>query len=226
MTARHSVLLIDLDGTLVDSEPDLTAALNATLAEYGRAAVDSSDVRRMVGDGLVKLVERGFAATGGLPSEAVQAEAVARCLAHYKAAPTARSKPFPGAPEVLAALRKQGWRHAICTNKPEELSRIVLENLGLLPLVDAVVGGDSLPVRKPDPGHPLGTLERIGASPDQAVFLGDSINDLKAGRAAGLPVILVTFGYTVTPAAELGADALIDSFAGLPRALEQLAADS
>ena len=210
--AGRSVLLLDLDGTLVDSAADITAALNATLEDYGRPAVPAATVRAMVGDGVAALLERAFAATGTLPEPAVRQAAAARCLVHYARAPAARTRIFSGALQALSRLQARGWRYGICTNKPEALARTVLETLGLSPLIEAVVGGDSPVRRKPDPAHPLATLARLGATPDQAVFLGDSRNDLLAGRAAGLPVILVSFGYSVTPAAELGADRVIDHF--------------
>ncbi len=216
-------VVFDLDGTLIDTAPDLHAALVAVLAAAGRSGVTIDDVRHMVGDGARALVERGFAATGDpLPPAAVEG-AVARFLGHYGAHIADLSRPFPGVDEALTTLSAAGARLGVCTNKPERLSRDLLAATGLAGRFAAVVGGDSLDVRKPDAGHLLGTLARMGAEPAGAVMVGDSANDVAAARAAGLPVVLVSFGYTATPARELGADAVIDGFADLPEALAGLA---
>ncbi len=222
---RGRALLIDLDGTLVDSLPDLMTAINRLLAAEGRATLAAEEVRLMVGDGAARLVERAFVARGGLAGDCggkSLPDLVERFLAIYEADPVARTRPYPGAAETLAALAAAGWRLAVCTNKPEAASRKVLDGLGLAPLFQAVAGGDSFPVRKPDAGHLLGTLGGLGVEPKRAVMLGDSANDLQAARNAGLPVILVSFGYTRTPARALGADAVIDAFAELPDALARL----
>jgi phosphoglycolate phosphatase len=124
--------------------------------------------------------------------------------------------------ETLAELKARGCRLAVCTNKLERFSERLLEDLALAPYFDAVVGGDSLSVRKPDPGHVSGTLARLGAGPDQSVMIGDSANDVQAARGAGVPAIVVSFGYTRIPPGELGADALIDHFAELPAAIARL----
>jgi len=218
-TAR--ALLVDLDGTLVDSLPDLMAALNRLLAAEGQASLNAAEVRPMVGDGAARLVERAFAARGG-PGDVPLPALVERFLAIYEADPVAQTRPYPGAAETLEALAAAGWRLAICTNKPEAASRKVLQGLGLAGLFQEVAGGDSFPVRKPDAGHLLGALGCLDVLPRHAVMLGDSHNDLQAARNAGLPVILVSFGYTRTPARELGADAVIDHFDELPDALARL----
>jgi phosphoglycolate phosphatase len=217
-------LLLDLDGTLVDSLPDLTAALNALLAAEGRPALAPAQVRTMVGDGVAKLVERGLAATGGVPGPSALKNAVARFTGTYEAAVAVESRPFPGVPETLAALRTEGWRLAVCTNKLEAASRALVEALGLSTLLDAVAGGDSFAVRKPDPGHLTAILERLGAAPEAAVMVGDSRNDVLAARAAGLPVIVMAYGYGAIPARELGADRVLERFDELPEALRALVA--
>jgi len=217
------VLICDLDGTLIDSAPDLTAAVGDLLAEAGRAPLSEAVVRRMVGDGVAKLVERALAASGGVSDADTLAGFVARYMAFYESRMTELTRPFPGAVETLGDLKAAGWRLAVCTNKPEGPSRRVLGSLGLDGLFEAVAGGDTFAVKKPDPGHVRGLLDALGAAPDEAVMLGDSLNDVLAARGAGLPVIAIASGYGPVPAQELGADALIATFAELPAALAQVA---
>jgi len=212
MAPARNALIFDLDGTLVDSAPDLHRSLNAVLAEQGRAPVSLADIRSMVGDGAAKLVERGFADTGAPVEPAALPELVQRFLVHYSAGRHALTQAFPGVAETLALLRERGCRLGVCTNKPYAPTMEILEVLGLTGYFGAVTGGDSLPVRKPDPGHLLGTLDLLGATADRAVMIGDSANDVAVARAAGVPAIIVRYGYTRTPVEELGADAIIDRF--------------
>jgi phosphoglycolate phosphatase len=218
MPAR-TALVFDLDGTLVDTAPDLHRALNAVLAEGGRAAVPLADIRHMVGDGALKMIERGYAATGAPVDPAELPRLFRRFLEIYSAGGHAQSPPFPGVRETLVELRARGCRLAVCTNKPLRPSLEILDVLGLTDLFAAVLGGDSLPMRKPDPGHLLGTLERLGAGPDQAVMIGDSMNDVAVARAAAVPSVIVTYGYTRLPPRGLGGDVVIDAFAELLPAL-------
>jgi phosphoglycolate phosphatase len=224
MPPHPQTLIFDLDGTLVDSAPDLHRSLNAVLAEQGRAPVSLADIRAMVGDGAAKLVERGFADTGAPVEAGALPGLVERFLVHYSAGRHALTRAFPGVQETLAELAARGCRLGICTNKPYRPTLEILDVLGLAGLFAAVAGGDSLPVRKPDPGHLLGTIEMAGGRVDDAVMIGDSSNDVAVARAAGVPVVLVTFGYTRIPVGELGADALIDGFAELPALLPRLPA--
>jgi phosphoglycolate phosphatase len=211
----RSAILFDLDGTLVDTAPDIHAALNVTLAAAGRPSMPIESVRAMVGDGARKLVERGLAATGGM-TEATADAGTERFLEHYTANLSRLSRPFPGVAEALALLKDRGCRLAVCTNKRVGFSERLLDDLALAGYFEAIVGGDSLPVHKPDPGHVLATLARLGAGAGSGLMVGDSTNDVRAARGAGIPVIAVSFGYTAIPPHELGADLLIDSFAELP----------
>jgi phosphoglycolate phosphatase len=217
------VLICDLDGTVIDSVPDLAAALGAYLSGLGRRRPAVAEVRTMVGDGVPKLLERAFAATGGQPPANEFPDHVARYLAVYEGMMVERTRPYPGAVEVLSALKAEGWRLAVCTNKPEAPSHGILAALDLGHLFEAVAGGDTFPVRKPDAGHLLGLLARLGESAEAGVMLGDGPADVGAARAAGMPVIAVANGYGPVPAAELGADLVIAHFAELPRALSALA---
>lgn len=184
-------LLLDLDGTLVDTLPDLTAALNRLMAAHALAAFAPDQVAGFIGDGVARLVGRAFAARG----RQADAAAVAAYSADYTAHATAGSHPFPGVPEALRALHEEGWTLAVCTNKPEEAARVLLESLGLAPLLAAIGGGDSFPVRKPDPFHLLSTLRAAKGAPERAVMAGDHANDVAAARGAGVPCIFATWGY-------------------------------
>jgi phosphoglycolate phosphatase len=223
MTKRTAVVF-DLDGTLVDSAPDLLVAVNRLLAEERRRLLALAEVTRMIGDGAQKLVERAFTATGeGAPADLLGG-LTRRFLDHYEGHATEQTRPYPGVPETLARLSAAGLRLAICTNKPEAATREVLRGLALDRFFAAVFGGDSIAgVRKPDPRLLLAAVGALGAKPDQAVMVGDNANDVQAARAAGLPVILRAGGYTSVAAAELGADAVVEGFAELPAALSALA---
>lgn len=216
-------LLFDLDGTLIHSVPDLRAAVNECLAEDGRRMLSDAEVTGMVGNGARKLLERAYAATGAAPSDEAALDALLdRFLAHYEAAPAPLTHPFPGVVETLARCAEADHPMAVCTNKPIDATRHVLRMLGLDGFFKAVIGGGSTPHLKPHAGPVLATLEALGVSAAHAVFVGDSINDTQAARAAGLPVICVTFGYRHCAAEDLGADLLIDRFDALPDALARL----
>jgi phosphoglycolate phosphatase len=223
-SAPYHVLLCDLDGTLVDSVPDLRRALNKLLLELNLPAQSLEAVKGMVGNGVAKLVARGLAAAGASESPEEGPDLVERFLYHYDAGLVIDTRPYPGAAMVLRGLKSAGWRLAICTNKPEAPSRKILEALDLADLFEAVAGGDSFPVRKPDPGHLLGLLEAMGADPAAAIMLGDSRADAEAARAAGLPAVLVRFGYSPGTPLDALADRMIDRYEELPEALGQIAA--
>lgn len=217
-------IVFDLDGTLIDSAPDLRRAVNRLLASEGRAPVDLDAVTGMIGDGAQKLVERAFAATGGGLDRYDLAELTARFLAFYEGHATKLTLPYPGVVETLQRLRSAGLTLGICTNKPEAPTREILRGLDLDGYFAAVFGGDSLDgVRKPDPRLLLAVLDALGYEPGEAVMVGDNANDVAVARAAGVPIILRAGGYTRTPAADLGADDVIVSFADLPEALARLA---
>jgi phosphoglycolate phosphatase len=217
------LLIFDLDGTLVDSASDLRAALNHMLRERGRPSLSLPQVRRMIGDGAPALVARALAASGGDAADA--AGALSRFIELYEADAVRLSRPYPAVPETLAALRRRGYRTAICTNKPQHATLMVLEGLALLPLFDGIAGGDRFPVRKPDPGHLLGLIGALGARAEAAAMIGDSENDAAAARSAGIPLVLMRYGYARADPASLGADALLDHFADLPAALDRLGLD-
>lgn len=215
-------VIFDLDGTLIDSAPDLTAALNRVLADHGRGPLSLAQVQKMVGEGMPILVERAFAEVGMVVSEAELAAETARYRALYEANSTVHTRPYPGAVDILEVLRAQDMALGLCTNKPHHAALTVLERLGLAAYFDGVRGGDVVAHRKPDGRHLLEVIEAIGADRENAVYVGDSETDLAAARDAGVPAILVDFGYSRTPVAELGADAVISDFAELQAALEHV----
>jgi len=203
-------LLLDLDGTLVDSVPDLAAALNRLLRARGLAPLSRAEITPMVGDGVAKLVERAFAARGQAPD----AGALAEYSADYGAHAAVETKPYPGVAEALRSLADEGWLLAVCTNKPEAAARSLLGALGLAHYFAAIGGGDSFPVRKPDPAHLLATLTAAGGEQAHAVMAGDHANDVVAARGAALPCIFAAWGYG-PPAMAEGAAAVAHDFAEL-----------
>ena len=184
-------LLLDLDGTLVDTVPDIAAALNRLMLSRALPVFTMPQVAAMVGDGVAVLVSRALAAHG-LPPDA---DALAAFSADYGAHVAVQSSLFPEVEPTLRRLSAAGWTLAVCTNKPEAAARTLLAATGLLPLLSAVGGGDSFPVRKPDPGHLLATLDRAGGAPDRALMLGDHHNDVLAATGAGMKCIFATWGY-------------------------------
>lgn len=214
------LLIFDLDGTLIDSVPDLHAALNHVLAERGRPSLSPEQVKIMVGDGVPALVARALAASGEDATAA--AAALPRFLEIYEANAARLTRPYPGVPETLAVLRRRGYRLAICTNKPQRATIAVLEGLDLLPLFDGIAGGDRFPIRKPDPGHLLRLVAELGASPAAAAMIGDNENDAAAARGARIPLVLMRYGYSRVDPASLAADVLLDHFGELPQALDRL----
>ena len=217
-------LLFDLDGTLVDTATDLAMTLNRLLAECGYPTLSHRRIRRFVGGGARGIVRGGLRSVGGPADEATIDAWVHRFLAVYDAAPAANSHPFPGARELVPRLHADGWRLGVCTNKPQLPADHVVDHLGLAGAFGAVVGGDAVAAKKPDPGHIDAVLARLNAGRADAVLVGDSRTDLDAARNAGIPVVLVTHGYTEMPVTGMGADRVITHFDALPAALDALGA--
>lgn len=214
------LLLFDLDGTLVDTLPDLTNALNEVLRECGHEPLSPSQVKPMIGDGMPTLLARGFAARNAGATEAVAMQP--RFIEIYEGGATDLSRPYPGVPETLAALRRAGYRTAVCTNKPQQATQTVLSGMGLGALFDGVAGGDRYPVRKPDPGHLLNLIAELGGDPRRTAMIGDSENDAASAHAAGLPLILMRYGYARIDPAELAPQRVLDRFDELAGALAAL----
>lgn len=204
-------VLFDLDGTLIHSLPDLAAAVNRMLAREGRKPLDDGAVMSMVGDGAGTLVARAFAAAGGLPGPEVGPYLDA-FLADYEPRSAESTRPWPGVVETLAELKAAGLVLAVCTNKPSRATAEVLDKLDLGRWFDLVVGADDAPAIKPDPAHVTCMLDRLGLSPLQALMVGDSANDIRSAKGAGVRSVALSFGYCHGPVAELGADWVIDDF--------------
>ena len=176
----------------------------------------------MIGQGARALIRRGFAAAGAPLDEERLSALFGDFLVHYRAHIADESAPFPGTVAALDALSKGGARLAVCTNKPTDLSVLLLDALGLSHRFSAVVGADATPAQKPAAVHLTTAIARAGGRIERSVMVGDSASDAGAARAAGIPLVLVSFGYTETPAADLGADVLIDHFDELPAACGRL----
>jgi phosphoglycolate phosphatase len=210
-------LLLDLDGTLVDSLADILAAVNRMGRARGFRPFAAAEVRPMVGDGTRTLLERAFAARNAPFDAAVEAP----YMADYTAHSTDETKPFPGVIETLRRFADSGWKLAVCTNKPVKATHAVLAALGLAQFLSAIGGGDSFPARKPDPRHLLGTLDLAGGSADAAVMVGDHHNDVRAAMAARVPCIFAAWGYGPLSMAE-GAAAVAERFSDLPEIAQRL----
>ena len=188
------VVIFDLDGTLVDSAPDLTGAMNAVLVAEGLAALAPHEVRHLVGDGARALLRRGFEADGrAFPDGAAGDALVADFIAHYRAHLADETRPFGGAEACLDRLSAAGAALAVCTNKPHALAVMVLERLGLMDRFAVVLGRDSLALFKPDPAPLLAILERTNRA--RGAMIGDTMTDVAAARAAGMPVFYAGYGY-------------------------------
>lgn len=216
------VVLIDLDGTLVDSAPDLADALDLLLAERGLAPIGLDGTRRLIGHGIASLVQRGLAARGvDLDAQGLDL-AVTRFRTLYADRLPAKACLYPGVRDGLDELVADGFRLAVCTNKLQGFSTRILAGLGVLDHFALVAGPDTFGVSKPDPRQVLMTLEALGATPSDAVLVGDSEADMQAGRAAGVPVIAVTYGYAASPLEVYDPYRLVGRFAEVPAAVRAL----
>jgi phosphoglycolate phosphatase len=213
----HSpALVFDLDGTLVDTAPDLMATTNTLLARDGRRTVDHADMRRLVGHGARNLISEAFKLTGAAVDPARLETLYDAFLKDYESHVAAASRPYPGVVETLEALQADGVRMGVLTNKPQGPSLLLLEALGLNRFFGTVCGGGKRPWLKPDPRLFAEVVAEIGGP--GAVMVGDSITDVETARAAGAPVILLSYGYTPEPASTLGADLVLDDFRQVPAA--------
>ena len=214
----NPILVFDLDGTLVDTAPDLVNTLNVVLAREGLPPVPYETARNMIGGGARLLIERGLQAEGRNCGRAEIDRLYDDFVAHYRDHIADLSRPFPGLETALDHLAEAGWSFAVCTNKLERLSTLLLDTLGLSRRFAAICGQDTFGIQKPDPQILLHTIQRAGGRRERAVMVGDSANDIDVARAAKVPVIAVDFGYTEVPVAQLGPDRIIDGFEKLPAA--------
>lgn len=215
-------IVFDLDGTLIDSAPDLYGTVQWLLRHEGREVVPFGRVRALIGDGAGPMIRGSFGDTGGVPEGDGYERLVELFLDHYGRHVADLTQPYPGAVAAVMRWRARGARLAICTNKRLGFTQRILELLRLEHLFDAATGSDSFAFRKPDGRHLIETIRQAGGDPSLAVMIGDSATDVGAARDAGVPVIAVSFGYGKGPADALGADRLIDHFDQLDRAVDEL----
>ncbi len=212
-------VIFDLDGTLVDTAPDLMRATNHVLASLGRLPVTADQVRHFVGHGARALITRGMAATGGLPADFDIETHLQTFVGHYAENIADGSLPFPGVVDLLERLRAEGVGLGVCTNKLESLSLKLLEALDLIKYFGSVVGPDTIGIAKPDPRPFHEAVARLGLEAPRAVMVGDSETDVLTARAAGVPMIAVPFGYTPTPVSDFGPDFLVPHFSEMHEVL-------
>ena len=219
-----TTIAFDLDGTLVDTAPDLIGALNVVLGERELPPVPEAAARVLVGKGARALIARGFDMAGEPLAADDVSGLVARFIDAYSARIARESRPFEGLEASLQELAEAGARLCVCTNKRTDLSLALLDALDLTSRFVSITGADKAPRPKPDPSHFLAAVAQAGGDPARALMVGDSDNDVRSAHAAGAPVVVVSFGYTDIPPNDLGGDALIDRFAELPAAARALLA--
>ncbi len=217
---RNTTVVFDLDGTLLDTAPDLIAAVNHIIQIAGGKPIDAEHLRPIISLGGREMIKEGLKHNGLNHSDDELYRRLPQFIAYYRENIAVLTKPFPGLLQKLDRLAALGCKLAVCTNKLESLALSLLTQPELANRFDAITGRDTFPVYKPDPRHLLGTIARTGGDPTQAIMIGDSNTDVKTAKAAGIPVVGVTFGYTDTPITELGCDAVISHYNQLANALE------
>ncbi len=217
-------IVFDLDGTLVDTAPDLISTLNLILSREGLPPMAYDAARRLIGGGARSMIERALAAEGRACSKAELDRLFGAFIEYYAAHIADRSRPFPDVEAALAALANAGHRLAVCTNKLERLSVRLLGLLNLTRHFAAICGQDTFGVQKPDPQMLRLTIQRAGGNPARAIMVGDSGTDVRVSRAATVPIIAVDFGYSEVPIATLNPDRVIGSFADLAAAIGDIEA--
>jgi phosphoglycolate phosphatase len=215
-------MVFDLDGTLIDTAPDLVDTLNVVFAREGLPPVPFDTARNLIGGGARTMIARGVEAEGRVFPPAKLEQLFVDFIAHYSEHIADRSQPFPELIEALDTLESDGWRFAVCTNKLERLSLKLLVQLNLAKRFAAICGQDTFGVQKPDPEVLRRTIAAAGGNIQNTVMIGDSLTDIRTARAARVPVIAVDFGYTERPVAEFGPDRIVSRFAQLPAAVAGL----
>lgn len=210
-----ATLVFDLDGTLVDTAPDLVGTLNHILGEAGIPAAPQKRIRPFISYGARRMLVEGLALAEKKLSDGQLDELLEQFLDHYGNNVAVESTPYPNVVEALDVAAKAGARLGVCTNKREGMSHTLLHHLGLHDYFKAILGRDTLDVYKPDPRHLTQTIERAGGHRDKAVMIGDSATDVATAKAAGIPIVAVSFGYSEHPAHTLGADVVIDDYSEL-----------
>ncbi|MCI4662599.1 MAG: HAD hydrolase-like protein [Neomegalonema sp.] len=216
--------IFDLDGTLADTAPDLIGAANMALGDMGLAGLDPIADKGLAWQGARVMMEAGLSRAGRTTDEAALSSAVEIFIGHYKSRLALESRLYDGVEAALDRLAAQGWRLSVCTNKREDLARAALGEWQLLDRFAAVIGGDTLPVRKPDPDPLWAAIDGAGGRRDLAIMIGDTRTDRDAARAAGLPVILCDFGHAAEPIPSLEPDHILSHFRELPELMSRMRA--
>jgi len=222
MNGYPAAIIWDLDGTLIDSAADLAQALNTLLREHGYAGLDEDHVRTMIGDGIQKLIERGFRAAGAAMRGTQLQDVMPRFMLTYSLCATNNTRLYPGARSVLQHFSDAGVRQGICTNKPESITKQILSSFSIASYFDVVVGGDTMAAKKPDPLPLRSCLEALNVMPRESMMIGDSATDVATAQAMNMPVGIVSYGYARRAARTLGADFLIDKLSLLPASIGEL----
>ena len=215
-------ILFDLDGTLIDSAPDIAAAVNRVIAMDGLPPLSVEKVRGLIGNGVAKLVERAYEACAMPLRDERLAGAVSRMMDVYGEHLTDLTVNMPGALDIVSAYARAGVKIAIVSNKPMDFTRTIIEAMGFAPHAAAIQGAEDHLPKKPAPDMLFAALEKTGVHSGRALMVGDSAADVEAARAAGIPVVLVRGGYTSRPVEELNGDVVIDTLMQLPAAIERL----
>ena len=223
MTQERGTIIFDLDGTLVDSAPDLADSLDALLVENGFAAIGLEATRKLIGHGISNLVFKGFGVCGRQLNQIQATEATRRFQALYVERLPAKATLYPQVTESLLLLSSLGWRMVVCTNKLEVFACAILKGLGIAHYFEIIAGPDTFGVAKPDPQHLLRTLPRDVPETYLSIMVGDSEVDIATAKAAGLPIVAVTYGYAHSQLNTLAPDALVDHFSDIPAAIADLA---
>ena len=207
---QPSLVVFDLDGTLIDSAPDMHRAVNLMLADLGCAPLTLPDIRSMVGDGASALIARALAARHCVSAD--PAKALDEFLEHYEADPTNVTRTFPGVADTLGRLQATGLTLAVCTNKPSRLTSMILEGLEIDRFFTRVVAGDTMPFRKPDPRALMEVVDGFGTPKEATLMVGDSEVDAATAHSAGVPFVLMTYGYHRGPIEDISSVATLDHF--------------
>lgn len=215
-------VIFDLDGTLIDSVPDLCREISLFLNKHGRRALTESETVSIIGNGAAMMLRGAYKLTGEAVGESEMPALLDAWVRQYADAEMSLTCAFPRVPETLERLKTDGFKLAVCTNKPHEPTLAILKKLDLAKYFDVVLDADALPVRKPRPEPLWEAVKRMGGTNDSAVMVGDSEADAAAARNAGFPVVLLTYGYSHVPFDEIKPDALIDDFGELPDVLKRL----
>ena len=223
VSKNKRAIIFDLDGTLVDTLPDIALILNRVLVEQGLRQLTQAEIRLMIGNGAQQLIKKSFRKFRLDANDNRMNSTLNRFMDYYSANPVFHSNLFSGVVNTLKILQNNGFALGICTNKPQKITEQLLEEFSIRNFFgDAVIGGDTLTVRKPNPKHLLAVVKKTLSTPKNTIMVGDSVVDVTTSRNAKIPIIIVDFGYTANSPKQLGADIVMSKFEDLPGHIENL----